>query len=144
MHWTELNMREKIFTHISDDWGEIVFAVNRLKKAVIGELNAERLSWVCIAIEPSLAKYIFKFNGIEGHRLTRISEFNLDEPLLFCDKEGKQILVDGNHRYVRRYQLGKREALAVIVPEALWKDFVVTGLPEGTPEELMKRFSGIH
>jgi hypothetical protein len=67
-------------------------------------------------------------------------------PLLYLSQDdGSLLLADGSHTYVARMILGHRQALAYIVDQSVWQDFLVYGFPteEMSEEELLTSHSRI-
>jgi len=46
-------------------------------------------------------------------------------------REATQCVVDGNHRFVRRFRDGFNTIQAHAIPESLWRQYLITGI---TPE----------
>lgn len=145
MHIRHLPISETIFTHYDDKTGkETVFAAGSLTNNVKQKILTGELEIVKIPIDAEFAEWCLTHRGIETHRLDRLNPEHLLDPMIFLTQNDKShLLVDGNHRYVRHWQLGILEGLAVIVPKRVWRNFIITGLPKGSEHELLNRFSGI-
>jgi len=138
-----LPVSDQVFTHVSEATG-----INtQLAGTSIREHCDRTLAKLfLVALEPHAAKMTVMYRGIELPRLERATRTEHYKPLLYLDMpEGTQLLADGSHTYVARYIKGHRYALAYIVPERIWRDFVVTDFPtfDMTAEELLATTSGL-
>lgn len=98
-----------------------------------------------IELLPHWAEMILKVRGIEQPRLDRAMRTEDYYPLLHVIMPDNTILlVDGSHTYVARFRKGHREVYSYVVPQPIWEDYVMDGLPPSTREELLNSFSGIH
>ena len=138
--WTEV-----VFTHIDDDTGEVLhLAVDRLEACV--KAHPKKFELCFFPVEGQIADYFRTNRGIERHRLDRITaQVMRDKPIIFAELQGKHLLVDGHHRYVKAHALGRTLIKSVVVPEKVWRLFEVdhAGYPEFTSEQLINSFSGI-
>ena len=65
-----------------------------------------------IRIKQEQARFLLQYSGVEQPHLIRLSADRLREPgILVMLPDDTGIIVDGNHRYVRRWQLGFRSML---------------------------------
>ena len=145
MHIRQLSMSETIFTHYDEKTGEkTVFASGSLVTSVKQKVLNNELEILKIPVDENFAELYLTHRGIEPHRLARLKPEHLLDPITIILMNDKSLLmVEGNHRYVKHWQLGMKECLGVIVPKRIWRNFVITDLPEGSAEMLLKRFSGI-
>lgn len=88
-------------------------------------------------------KYILKERGIEEKRLIRLTASQLEEPLIMVPTGDTLLLIDGHHRYVRRWMEKKTTVLVKIVPERISNRFLITGLPSVDSKYLRESYSGI-
>lgn len=93
-----------------------------------------------IEMDADYAQWVRDKNGIEYHRLIRITPQVIAQlPVIYIEMgDGTHKLVDGNHRYLKAYQLGWKELPAYLFPKALADDFKVDIPPE--MNEICKRF----
>ncbi len=145
IHWSQLPPRDQIFTHFEEETGkERVFAATRLR-LLARERDSEQAgvirTWV--GLEEAHVGVLFARRGLEEARLLRALAAQSYSPLLFCLMlDGSALLVDGSHTYAAAFIRGLRELRAYLVPECVWKNFLVEGLPGTTPEELLASHSG--
>jgi hypothetical protein len=129
---------EVIFTHVDNEGTVRHFATARMEKAAIDrgmpihsvQTNFE--TWNMVRLN----------NGIEQHRLNRITPQICLKPTLWVELPGRPcngahctaIIVDGSHRYVYAFGvLGWKEIPAHVFPVGTWEEFLVD-----VPEELSK------
>jgi hypothetical protein len=85
-------------------------------------------------ISPSLARALERGDlGVEEPHALKLPEAALDTPVTVCEWGDTHIIADGAHRLWRRWKRGDKTFPAYIVPEKLWRHFVVNGVP-GTGE----------
>lgn len=141
IHWRSLPLNEQLFTHFDPETGEVkTWAASRL---MFHCRHHGRKLLVTARMDHDFAQLCKRDRGVEAHRLSRLTSSQLAEPLLLADLGRSQLLIDGTHRYVRKSDLGHNEFTAYLVPESLWKDFLVSDLPSTTPQELLQSHSGI-
>lgn len=118
---------EQTFTHCTPDGTYTHILVDRLKASD----DYKKLEIVRTEIKVDDALRIIKNNGIEKDHLSRITVHQFLEPITFInwEQEGTQSLVDGNHRYIKAFVLGLPFILARLVPEPLWRQFVISDIP---------------
>lgn len=97
--------RREIYSFNNPDFGDLVFDVRGLKDA----LFAERIPLVLykIDLDQAWVDHIRTNGGVEAWRLPMFTSVELERPgitVLFPD--GHIVLVDGNHRLVRRWETG--------------------------------------
>lgn len=148
IHWSQLPPSDQIFTHFEEREGqpsrERVFAATRLR-LLARERDSEQAgvlrTWV--GLEEAHVGVLFARRGLEEARLLRALAAPSYAPLLFClMPDGSALLVDGSHTYAAAFMRGLRELRAYLVPECVWKNFLVEGLEGTTPEALLASHSG--
>lgn len=94
---------QQVFSFRADDTGETIhWYVNRLYKV-------EPKEEITVELLPDQIDFVLRKHGIQADRLTKIPNDRLDEHgLMVHFDDGSDVFVDGNHRYVRRFQLGRR------------------------------------
>ncbi len=121
-----LDLREQLFTWENPENAseQITWAVDRLA------VDAEKHTWpvILMAIDPNFAEQLPVMRDLEAHRLTRLLELGIEnwQPVLVCmmpDNTGN--IVDGNHRLFIAHKLGLTEIRARIIPESIWREYVV-------------------
>src|SRR5574337_769114 len=75
-----------------------------------------------VIIEPDFAENcIAKARGVDMDRINSLTKERLSEPVIGCTlTDGSVLLVDGNHRYMRRYLDGYKTVDYFLFPESLW------------------------
>ena len=137
---------EQIYTHIdtSDNNKIRHFAVNRIWEHVIKLFNnhdAQGLEALGVRactspiIKP-LYDHLIKNGGVEEEHIANFPRENYDNPLLVCRWEDETTtIIDGAHRYVKRYRAGEHSFRYLSIPLSICEKFLVD-LPEVTQEEL--------
>jgi len=136
-------VRGNLFTFIPDTTKggpEITVAVDLLTEWV----RANHIPITAIACEQEQAEKFYRDNGVEPHRLARITAKHLRSPVLLLDLgDGTHMLADGNHRYVVAAANGITRLPAWLVKHSYWQPFRVD-MPLALGEETLRTmFSGI-
>jgi hypothetical protein len=100
-----------------------------------------------VGMDLDYAEHVARFNGIEKHRLDRITPQVLaQKPILYIEMgDGTHKLVDGNHRYLKAAELGWDALPAYCFSKELSDDFKLD-IPEHMNERCkgtVPKFSGI-
>lgn len=134
-----LSHREQLFTHIDPETGrQTSIAASRLAA------RAARIEPVWIPVRPEVAELYQRIRGIEPHRLQRCLAYPSFFPLVHIDwPDDTKLLIDGHHRYVAAAQLRHQWILSVIVPERIWRRFIVSGVPSVSLSDFLTKASGI-
>jgi len=91
-----------------------------------------RYELVRYQVDAKQAGHIVAYHGIELSHLTAISSLRLDVPgIIVSFPDGTEIIVDGNHRYVKRFSLGKTAMAFWRIPEEQAKQSMLN-LPQVT------------
>lgn len=112
------NTPGQIFSHIETDTGfQRHYDVSKLGKIVAAGPPGTTIA--IYAVQPELANFLLEHSGIEQPRLDRLTPSNIAEPgLMIHLADGHDIIVDGNHRYVRRHQIGLETMSFFVLTEA--------------------------
>jgi len=133
---------EQIFTHIDPETG-----VNTTIAATSLSSHLRKIGYPIVRVPLTAwdAKVLREKRGIEKHRLARLTVLCTRYPLLILDwLDGHtHLIADGTHSYIWQQAHGYRDAIAWLVPIAIWQPFVVSGLPEISEEKILSSFSGI-
>lgn len=112
---------DQYFTHIDPEDGTIRhFHVPKLQ-TIIKQKSFDIGVFACT---PEQASFIMQNHNIDEKHMDRISDQSLNEPGIIClfeDGGGSQLIVDGNHRYVKRTRLGLETMDFWLVPETTWR-----------------------
>jgi hypothetical protein len=146
MHATELPMGDQIFTHFEPAGPGLsvqrTFAASALRRFCQRKESVEAgvARQARIALDEGMLAMLLARRGLEDTRLLRALTTPRYMPLLFClMPDGSALLVDGSHTYAAMLLRGARYAPGYLVPECVWRNFLVTGLKETSEEELLAR-----
>lgn len=121
----KIDRKDEMFTHHNKDTGEVLhFAITAMNTFVerYGLVNGMRAT--NINNEPSLIERLRKDFGIEQPRLDSLTPELIERPVLIVEwGDGTSTIVDGNHRVVRRFELGMEKTKAIIFPPNFYKEF---------------------
>ena len=82
----------------------------------------ERVGHITVDLLPEQVDHVRRLNGVEPARLLQLTTKQLEVPGLFLKMPGgSDLLVDGNHRYVRRFDLGLPSMRFVQLHEPMWR-----------------------
>ena len=100
---------QQVFSWHNGDTGQVLHfdiqQIMALMAAMVPPFDKLRLAEV--TIEPVDAERVQHQHGIEEAGLARLSAERLDDPGIMVEyPDGRVTLIDGNHRFVRRYRLG--------------------------------------
>jgi hypothetical protein len=105
------------------------FAIGLLQRTI--DEVVKEISWkpVSVAMTQEFYEHAMSNRGIEQVKLDRLDDPKLrDNPVLMA-MEGTNWqschLIDGHHRYVRRWQRGFRVIKAYMIPEHVWREFTL-------------------
>jgi hypothetical protein len=128
MKWQDSEKTDQTFTYVHKDTGNMTV----VNSSAICRWAKGNLETVLIEPNAEIVKQVLANNGVSVANASRVSLARLDDPLLLLEwGDGCQTLADGNHRYVRAFQVGRPTIEAWFVPFADWQPFVLEGL---TPE----------
>jgi hypothetical protein len=144
MHASELPLGDQIFTHFEDAGPGLsvqrTFAASALRRycQTPDSVRAGVARQARIALDGSMLAMLLTRRGLEDARLLRALATPRYAPLLFClMPDGSALLVDGSHTYAAMLMRGFKLARGYLVPECIWRNFLVTGLRATTAEELL-------
>lgn len=130
IHLSRLSARDEMFSYVPKEGESLHFATTRLLRY----LKTSSLPVVNVELDAALAEHVARRNGVEPGHLTE-SLKRIEEPCVLIEYiDGTHIVVDGNHRIFARQLLEFTFAPAWILPEKVWRRFLIEGVPE-TPEE---------
>lgn len=88
---------------------------------------------VTLDIEPHIVEICRTKRGVEQWKLDRLCDPYLSFPIVMAELENRMhLMVDGNHRYVRRSEMGYTSIQAYLFSRSQWEPFLVrtvTGNP---------------
>jgi hypothetical protein len=101
------------------------FATERIAKS----LKIKLLPDVLVPIDFKYGSELLE-GGLDGTELQRwINTRTLPPITLLTFTDGKDIMVNGEYQYVAALVRGQTELLARRVPEVIWSEFLVVGVP---------------
>lgn len=117
---------DQIFSHRDLDGAYRHFHIPKLA-AMISRQTTDQFHFGEFEVTAEMAAIIANGHGIEAeHLATRISEEFLHTPGIMCAfADGTQLLVDGNHRFVKRAQCGLQFMQFWLLPETAWRNALV-------------------
>jgi hypothetical protein len=134
-----------LFSHYDDDTHEQThFSITHMDAWILGPHNAE-VERVSAPIDPDAAQMIAECRGIEQHRLDPLLSCPLPfAPVYFVTMPcGTHLLVDGSHRYVASHMRKQESIRAYVLTWAQAQQFIVTGIPDMTKEQVVGGYSGL-
>lgn len=128
----------QIFSHRRTDTGEVRhFDVLGLYFAAL--TTDAPVQRVTVDLDAGQVAWIRQHGGIEDDHLAAMGAGFLEQPgLLLTWDDGTSTVIDGNHRYVRRHQLGMPEMRFFLFTEALTRPWLVS-VPEEVSSAMLNR-----
>lgn len=121
-----LEGRQELFTHINHETGETrVFAVTSMQKFAETHrcLEVKRIN---VKIDQAHIDVIIARRGIETPRLNRLKDEWRDKPILAAlMHDGTFLVIDGNHRILKRWQAGIKNVNAYVFTCPFWESFII-------------------
>ena len=134
---------QECFTHIDDEMKLTrKFNVTLIKRWCLE--NKPPISLV--VVDEENYRICTTMRGFEQHRLDRITPEILDkEPVIFVwlPEDKTHLMIDGTHRCIKAYQLGRNLIKAYILNKDVWEQFLMPVDENITAEELLKMDSGL-
>lgn len=120
---------DELFTHTDPDGTVRHFNTTAMAAGIRDKLLAPTYNRV--DLKPPFVEHVRKNHGVEKEGVARILHDNerLAIPVFFCHMEdGKfQLLVDGAHRVVARWERGLKWVDGLFFTEEQWTPYLVTG-----------------
>lgn len=131
----------EIFHHVDTDGTERMFCLPLLNAAYAR--NPRRWTEGEMELTARIVDHVWTLRGIEAGRVAAYPMARIDEPGIGClFPDGGTLTVDGNHRLVKRWELGLRTMVFRVAPERVWRHCLArpeevrsvrTGLPLVAP-----------
>ena len=118
---------EECYT-FTDHGHETIIATGPLRRMIEGTnrlLGNPRGGVFEVPINDDWAKAIREKGGVEELRLQRALKTKKYKHMLYLEWNDNYILADGNHTYLARHTKGHKWAPAYVVPEIIWRTFIV-------------------
>lgn len=137
---SRLHPRDHIYTHILPCGTNI-----NLASALLQDLcNRARAPVYNVQLNSAEARKFISRNIVDMDRVRTFNKRTLD-PVVHCLWEGHApaadradaFLCDGHHRYVYAHTIHMQTIPSYLIPYAIWQEFLITGLPDFTREQLL-------
>lgn len=130
IHVSRLSARDEMFSFVPHDGEPLHFATTRM----VVYLRTSGYPVENVELTEELARHVAQKHGVEpGHLANTLERIN--EPCVLLDwGDGTHVVADGNHRVVARYMMQLPTLPAWLLPEKVWRRFVIEGVPS-TPAE---------
>src|SRR5262245_60700637 len=108
--------KREMFTFTEAEMGTIRFDVRSIKDSILAGRIPRRMYRIA-EVPRSFYEHVLANNGVEQERLPKINGRDLERPGIMVDwGNGFQTMIDGNHRMVRRCDLGMPGFRFLLVP----------------------------
>lgn len=111
---------EEAFFWTSANGARWVYLVRKIQQTI--DAHPESFGApILVGISADQYAHVMANQGVEEWRINRLTPQHRDRPVLFAEQgDGTHLLIDGNHRVVRRWRDGYRDALAYLLPLEFW------------------------
>ncbi len=117
------------YTFVASDTGEAIHIASGCLLAFLRHVG-EAIPTFEIELDPTVIAAMQRGDlGVEEDHALKLPEAALEAPLIVCEWGGTHIFADGAHRLWRRWKRGDTTFRAWVIPERMWRQFVVMGLP---------------
>lgn len=119
--------REAFYDWTDDDGSVIHFRTTVMERFLRDNPLVAMTMLVETPIDADFAQNFLPENGgIEQEHLDTLTAARLDVPVIsVLWPDGSCLLIDGNHRYYRRWQLGYKTVWTYVLPPDLWEHFTM-------------------
>jgi hypothetical protein len=125
---------DEIFTHVDEDGTTRHFNTSAMMRAVIERKVKPDLA-TCPLTE-GLIRHIEQNHGVEEPNIEQLPDRVLEIPVLLVRfNDTTDLLVDGNHRVVKRWRKGLKDVRALLFTEAQAQPYMVTDVGSEYPLE---------
>ena len=130
-----------LFTHV-DHETDVVTNIN--VSTLSRDRRVKALKVERAPVDLDFAKFCLTNRGVEKHRLARLMDGPIREPILVCEwYDDTHLIVDGHHRYVASARRGFNAIKAKIIPKHVWMQHIVVGICPEVSKQTLTQFSGI-
>lgn len=138
----KIKNRQEVFTHKLDGVFRH-FPIGTMRD--IAETYANMCDEIIACTSPIAsyaAEHIRKNMGIEQVRLDRLKEPYLSQPIIAIQWEDdkKVTIIDGNHRYLKLHDAGKKTIRCYVFKQAAWEQLLI---PLSDSDERLQGNSGV-
>lgn len=122
----ECHPLDEIFSHEDLEGVTRHFNATAMTRAVLNATLTPTFS--NLALYEDLVNHIKSHHGVEPDHLQHVDK-HIDNPILLVEfADQTNLVVDGNHRIVKRWMLGKMDVDAAIFKPGQWEPFLVTDM----------------
>lgn len=140
----EMNRREEVFSHRDEDGTYRHFPSQFMYKFAVAFFGRCTDIVACeLPLTAAMIQHIRERKGIEQERVDRLTYPFLRLPLVgifWDDATPEATIIDGNHRAVKLFELGRPSAQVFCFKKALWEQML---LPLKDDDNFLTRNSGI-
>lgn len=114
---------DEIFSHEDTEGVTRHFNATQMVRAIVNhQINP---IMAVLDLYEDLVRHLIANHGIEEDHLHQIGS-TLDSPILLVEfADGTNLIVDGNHRVVKRWQEGLKTVTAAILKPGVWEPYLV-------------------
>lgn len=110
----------EVFNHTDTDGTKRHFVIPLLRQSILDSPGA--WSEITMPIDAALAAFVVSSGGVEEARIKAFPFSKIDEPGIGClFADGTLLLVDGNHRLVKRVRFGLKMMKIMAGRPAVWE-----------------------
>lgn len=132
MKTEDCGMLDQIFSHVDGQGAVRHFNTTAITNAILSRVLAP--DFATLLLTPSVVSHIEQNHGIEPGHLNKIPDEALNRPVLLAMfRDNTSLVIDGNHRIVKRYRIGKTTVDALVITEAQWLPFLVVDMQYHVP-----------
>lgn len=143
MKLADMMPSDQIFTHTDLDDGSIRhFNPDAIIRAI---RESKIVPYVeTLNLYQDLIDFLRSNHGVEEDHLQRI-DHKLEDPILVAyfgplEENIVNLIIDGSHRVVRRWDKGLRDVPAILLSQEQWEPYLIEGLEDTTdPYEMTRR-----
>lgn len=130
MDCLDIDEYDQIFTHTDLEGITRHFNATALWTAILKKQCPA--NYAVVDLFEELVEALRKNHGIDTEHLKKVAkdEKRIEEPILVVHIGDDQLIIDGSHRVVARWDNGKKDQPAVFVDEPHWHPFLITGFGE--------------
>lgn len=128
---TNFNNRDQVFTFIDADTGDAIHvSITRLGEG-LDQRRIGGTEFRFMALTEQLYTLILEKQGVERQHVETVSpDVAAYDPALVLEDGDTHIIVDGNHKIVKAYEMGLRRRPAIFIPYSEIGPYLYT-VPEG-------------
>jgi hypothetical protein len=140
---------QQTYTHQDTDGTMRMFMVGSMQLFIEDYPDCKLFKKITADITPDFVVWAREKQGIEQARLDRLCEPYISKPCIgILWDDGSLHVVDGNHRMVRLFELGRKTTEIYVFAPQLWPSFVLPkeemeAVLRNTMRDPLKGYSGI-